>query len=87
MNEKTLRALVDAGAIKRMSIIGQGAIFYVEAKTPTEVVTASTLKGDLKTWSTLDSAGKWVRALGIGKAEIELANWQPGQRGMKIPSP
>jgi len=34
VNEKTLRALVDAGAIKRVKIIGQGAIFMLKQKQP-----------------------------------------------------
>lgn len=84
MNEKTLRALVDAGAIKRIRIIADGARFYVEADTTNETVTASTLKGAVKTWRTLDSAAKWVRSLGIGSAQLDVAKWQPGQRGLAL---
>jgi len=84
MNEKTLRALIDAGAIKRIRIIAEGATIHVEADTPNGTVTALTLKGAVKTWSTLDTAAKWVRSLGIGKAQIDVAKWQPGQRGMRI---
>jgi len=49
MNEKTLRALVDAGAVKRIRIIADGARFHVEADTPTGSITACTLKGTVKT--------------------------------------
>ena len=45
MNEKTLRALVEAGAVKRVRIIADGARFHVEADTPTATVVAATSKG------------------------------------------
>jgi hypothetical protein len=81
MDEKTLRALVEAGAVKRIRIIGDGGVFYVEADTLNGSVTAFTLKGAVKTWSSLDTAAKWVRSLGIGIAQINIAKWQPGQKG------
>ena len=84
MNEKTLRALVEAGAVKRVRIIGNGAFFHVEADTPNGSVTAFTLKGVVKTWSSLDTAAKWVRSLGIGTAQINIAKWQPGQKGLGL---
>lgn len=84
MNEKTLRALVDAGAVKRIRIIADGALFHVEADTPNGSVTAFTLKGSVKTWSSLDTAAKWVRSLGLGVAQIHIAKWQPGQRALGL---
>jgi hypothetical protein len=84
MNEKTLRALVDAGALKRIRIIGDGALFHVEADMPNGSVPALTLKGTPKTWRSLDAAAKWVRSLGMGTASVDLAKWQPDQRGLKL---
>jgi hypothetical protein len=84
MDEKTLRALVDAGAVKRIRIVGDGACFHVEADTAKDSLPALTLKGQPKTWRTLDSAAKWVRALGMGTAQVDLARWQPGQTGLKL---
>jgi len=84
MDEKTLRALVEAGAIKKIRIIGDGALLHVEADTKTGSITALTIKGTAKTWSSLDTAAKWVRSLGIGVAQIDIAKWQPGQRGLKL---
>lgn len=80
MNEKILRALVDAGAVKKIKIIAEGSTIYVEAYTGSEVTTAKTIKGKLKTWSTLDSAAKWVRSLGIGQMQLDMAKWQPEQK-------
>ena len=84
MDEKMMKAMVAAGAIKKINIIGNGARFHIEANTPNGSITAETRKGKIKTWVTLDAAAKWVRALGIGSARINLARWQPGQREFPI---
>jgi hypothetical protein len=80
MNEKILRALVEAGAVKKIKITAEGSTIYVEAYTGSEITTAKTIKGKLKTWSTLDSAAKWVRSLGIGQMQLDMAKWQPEQK-------
>jgi len=80
MNEKILRALVEAGAVKKVKITAEGSTIYVEAYTGSEVTTAKTIKGKLKTWSTIDSAAKWVRSLGIGQMQLDMAKWQPDQK-------
>lgn len=84
MNEKTLRALIDAGAVKRVRIIADGARFHVEADTATTTVVASTTKGAPKTWGSLDASAKWVRGLGIGTAQLDVSRWSPGQRALTL---
>ena len=84
MDERLLRALVAAGAVKTISIIANGARFHVEAKTPNGPITAETRKGKIRTWVTLDAAARWVRSLGVGGAHINLTHWQPGQRELSI---
>ncbi len=84
MDEKMMKAMVAAGAIKKVHIIGNGARFHVEANTLNGSVTAETHKGKIKTWVTLDAAAKWVRGLGVGTANVNLAHWQPGQREFPI---
>ena len=84
MDEKMLRALVAAGAIKNIDIIASGARFHVEASTQNGAITAETRKGKVKTWVTLDAAAKWVRNLGVGGARINLTHWQPGQRELSV---
>jgi len=84
MDERLLRAMVAAGAIKNINIIASGARFHIEAKTPNGPITAETRKGKVKPWVTLDAAARWVRSLGIGAAQINLAHWQPGQRELSV---
>lgn len=85
MDEKTLRTLVETGAIKQMNIIADGSLFHVDAVTTRQgPVTAMTTKGTVKTWSTLDAAAKWLRSLGIGKAQLDVAQWRPGQKELRF---
>ena len=84
MNEKILRALVEAGAVKKIKITAEGSTIYVEAYTGSDGTMAKTIKGKLKTWSTIDSAAKWVRSLGIGQMQLDMAKWQPEQRKLKV---
>lgn len=84
MNEKILRALVEAGAIKKVKVMAEGSTIFVEAHTGSDYQVAETLKGKLKTWSTLDSAVKWVRSLGVGQMQIDVSNWQPDQKKLTV---
>ena len=84
MNEKILRALVEAGAVKKIKITAEGSTIYVEAYTGSEPTTATTIKGKLKTWSTVDSAAKWVRSLGIGQIQLDIAKWSPDQKKLVL---
>lgn len=84
MNKKILRAMVSAGAIKKVEIVATGGHFHVEANTPTGLVAAETDKGKIRTWVTLDAAAKWVRSIGVGRAHIQIANWQPNQREIDL---
>ena len=84
MNEKTIRALVEAGAVKNVLFIADGASVHVDIVTQNGAITATTNKGGIKTWVTIDASAKWVKGLGIGRAQLEISRWQPGQRGMSL---
>jgi len=76
--------LIEAGAIKKMAIIGEGSFFRVEVCTQGGTNTIETLDGKLKTWNSLDSAAKWIHQHGIGQCDINISRWQPAQRAMKL---
>ncbi|HET9819119.1 MAG TPA: hypothetical protein VFP92_08150 [Rhodanobacteraceae bacterium] len=84
MNEKIFRALVEAGAVRRVRIIADGARFHVEADTASGTLIAATGKGKPRTWSTLDASARWVRGFGIGAAHLDFSRWQPQQRGLAV---
>lgn len=84
MNEKTLRALVENGAIKKACIIGSGARFHIELRTSERPIIAETNNGKIKTWASLDGAAKWLKGLGVGTAELNLGQWHPKQKHLVI---
>lgn len=84
MNEKTLKTMIEAGVIKRACIKAEGALIYVEVEAGSQTITATTIKGKIKTWGTLDTAAMWVRSLGIGKVQLDIAKWQPRQKKMQF---
>ena len=85
MDEKSLRLLIEAGSVKQMRIIGDGALFHVDVVTAKkDSVTATTAKGTVKTWATLDATAKWIRSLGIGKAQLDVARWDTRQKGLRL---
>ena len=84
MDERTLRTLVDADAVKRVQIVATGSMVYVEASYGAHCEKAHTQKGKLRTWASIDSAAKWVKGLGVGKAELDIAGWVPGQKGLGL---
>jgi hypothetical protein len=84
MNEKTIRALVEAGAVKNVQLIANGATIHVDIITQTGPITATTNKGSIKTWATIDASAKWIKSLGVGKAQLEISRWLPGQKGLSL---
>ena len=85
MNEQTIRALIEAGSVKQLHIIADGALFHVNVVTQKKgTVTAQTTTGRVKTWATLDAAAKWVRSLGIGKVQLDLTHWQSQQKRLVL---
>ena len=84
MNEKIVRALVEAGAVRQVRIVADRGHFYVEIQTSSGSDVAQTLQGRVKTWANLNSTAKWVRSLGIGEARLFLTHWTPNQKRLPI---
>ena len=84
MNEKTIRALVEAGAVKKVMLIANGAAIHANIVTQSGPVTATTSKGAVKTWASIDSSAKWVKALGVGQAQLDIVHWLPNQKGLNV---
>lgn len=84
MDEKTFRALVDAGALRRVRIIANGARIHIEADTAAGTLVPTTGKGSPRTFATLDAAARWMRRLGLGTAYLDVSRWQPGQRSLAV---
>ena len=80
-----LKGLVEAGAIKAVSIVANGSVVHAEVITligDKKVIT--TQAGTIKTWGTIDSAAKWLKAIGLGTMKLEVGKWMPNQRGLSL---
>ena len=85
MDEKALRSLIDHGGVKQLQIIADGSLFHIDVSTTRKgSITATTAKGSVKTWATLDAAAKWVRSLGIGKVQLDITHWQARQKRLVL---
>ncbi|MFU8837444.1 MAG: hypothetical protein ACNA75_04005 [Thiohalomonadaceae bacterium] len=82
MNEKTLKALIDANAIKHINVIAQGDHFHVEVVTTGDSKVVTTGRGDIRLWRSIDACAKWIRKVGIGKAQLNLEKWQANQKAL-----
>jgi hypothetical protein len=84
VERRTIKALIDAGAVKQFELIANGGDFYMAIKTAAgkEIITGAS--GGIKTWRTIDSAAKWVHVLGVGKIHLKIDKWQPGQRTIDV---
>ena len=85
MNRATAVALAAAGAIRRVLIVADGSAIHVDVVTQVgETSTITTNRGSIKCWVTIDAAAKWLRGVGIGRAQLEFGRWLPGQKGMQL---
>ncbi len=87
MNKKTMRILVEAGALKKIRIVARGSRFYVEAVTAKDTLIAETGRGKIRTWATIDAAARWVHSIGVGKVLLSLDQWQPAQQEISLADP
>ena len=84
VNSKILKALLEAGAIRRAQLIAEGSLIRIEVETQAGPTAINTLDGKLKTWGTVDAAARWQRTVGIGTCQLDFNRWQPSQKGMKL---
>lgn len=84
MNERELKLLLEAGAIKAVLLMAQGAAFHLEVKTAGGVKVLMTGRGEVRLWRSIDTCAKWLRKIGIGQATIQLDQWQPDQKPLEL---
>ena len=77
-----LKGLVEACAVKVLSIIASGSVLFAEILTLSGDIT--TQAGAIKPWSTIDSAAYWLKTLGLGTMKLEVGKWMPNQKGLLL---
>lgn len=80
MNERELKLLLEAGALKSIQVIAQGSLFHVEAKTAAGCKVVMTGRGEVRQWRSIDSCAKWLRNVGFGRFELLMDGWIASQR-------
>lgn len=83
MDTNTLKALINAGAVKSCKLVAEGSKIHalvINVNNSTGVI--HTNKGSIKTWASLDSAAKWLRLMGLGSFSVEITKWTPNQKSM-----
>ena len=72
-------------SIHSTSIKAQGPSIYIEFELKSgDIVPAKTLKGDIKHWSTFDTAIKYLKNKGIHKATIDIEHWNKQQQQLDL---
>jgi 23S rRNA G2445 N2-methylase RlmL len=84
MDEKGLRVLVEAAAVKRAHIVANGDSFHVLIDSAGRSFSIEITKGGLRTWRTIDATAKWLRSVGIAQSMLDTSKWHPGQRGLPM---
>jgi len=77
-----LRATVQAGGVKGITLTGQGASFFLQIDTRAghQAVLAKARSTEPRRFGNPASAMMVMRELGIGVAQVEISRWDPSQQ-------
>jgi hypothetical protein len=79
ISAKTLKELADAGAVRRVTLVGTRGGWALMARYGTAERTLQARRGHVRIFRTLDSAARAVRDLGLDRAEVDMAGYEPGE--------
>lgn len=73
-----LRDLVDAGTVRRVTLVGQRGGYAVLARYGTQERTLAAKSGEPRLFASIDTAARALRALGVADFEVKAVNYAPG---------
>lgn len=73
----TLRELVDAGTLRRVTIVGQHGGYAVLARYGMQERTLAAKSGAPRLFASIDTAARELRALGVATFDVDAANYEP----------
>lgn len=79
IKEPALRELVAASAVRSATITGQHGGFVVTVSYGSGDRTLATTRGGIRLFATLDTAGAFVRGLGLPRFEVDLTQYEPAR--------
>jgi len=71
----TLTKLVEANAVRSAALIGQPGGWSILVKYGMTERALSGVRGHMRTWRHLDSAVKYLRALGLARFDVDASNY------------
>lgn len=75
---ENLRELVEAGAVKSAQIVGQKGGFAVVASVGVQQRALGTRQGDVRVFTTADTAIKTLREMGLMQFAVDVTHYQAG---------
>lgn len=79
IREPVLRELVQASGTIGASVIGKGNGFAVIVKLGAREKTLVTSRGQVRLFASLDTAGAFMRNVGISRFEVDMNQYEPGR--------
>lgn len=79
IREPVLRELVEASALSGATITGQEKGFAVIFKVGTSEKTLATTRGGIRLFASLDTAGAFIRDIGLPRFDVDMTGHEPGR--------
>jgi len=79
IKEPVLRELVQASAVAGATITGQEKGFSVSVHCGNGDRTLATTRGAVRLFATLDTAGAFIRGVGLPRFEVDMTGHEPGR--------
>src|SRR4051812_35783669 len=79
IKEPTLRELIEAQATVQATVAGQERGFAVFLQLGTGEKVLATTRGGIRLFASLDTAGAFIRNVGIPRFEVDMTNHEPGR--------
>jgi hypothetical protein len=79
IREPVLKEVVQASGAVGASVVGKGNGFAVMIKLGTNEKTLVTSRGQVRLFASLDTAGAFMRNVGISRFEVDMNLYEPGR--------
>lgn len=80
VTETALRHLIDMEAVKSVTVVGVARGFTVDLSSGTGTPKRlTTVRGKARHFASLDTAGTFLKGLGVTNFSVEMSGYQPGR--------
>ena len=79
IKEPVLRELVQASAVVGATVTGQEKGFSVSVRFGSGERTLATTRGGIRLFASLDTAGAFIRGVGLPRFDVDMTGHEPGR--------